>query len=221
MAYIFHNISKQASLAGVKPNATDEARDWFRDKAFDMTKVNANKIMSKHPERLKTTMNRNSIGRMFMYFYDPKWKEELPYYDRFPLIFPFHVEGDRFKGINLHYLPPLLRAHLMDALYSKTNNDKMDDTTKLRISYKILKGATKFRYFRPCVKEYLFSHVRSQFLYIPPSEWDIALFLPTERFVKARKQRVWSDSRKAIEAGGGAASGGASSSNFFDMIQGR
>jgi hypothetical protein len=52
--------------------------------------------------------------------------------------------------------------------------------------------------FEPCVKKYLYSHVRSKFMYIYPSEWDIALMLPTEQFRKANKQRVWNESKKQI-----------------------
>ena len=88
-------------------------------------------------------------------------------------------------GINLHYLPLIYRAKLMDALYDTTNNDAFDKSTKLRLNYSILDKAAKFRYFKPCVKHYLSEQVRSRFLYVYPSEWDIALFLPTQRFIGA------------------------------------
>jgi hypothetical protein len=44
----------------------------------------------------------------------------------------------------------------------------------------------------------LTSHVQSKFMYVYPSEWDIALFLPTERFVKARKNQVWMDTKRML-----------------------
>jgi hypothetical protein len=133
-----------------------------------------------------------------MYLYDPKTKDDLPYYDRFPLIFPFRVESDRFWGINLHYLPLPFRAKLMDALYDIANNKRYDETTKLRLSYQVLNSASKFKYFRPCVKQYLFNRMQSKFVYVYPSEWDIALFLPLERFEKASKVQVWAQSKKQI-----------------------
>jgi hypothetical protein len=104
-----------------------------------------------------------------------------------------------FYGINLHYLPPSLRANLMDALYSITNNKRYDENTKLRISYATLKNASKYRYFKPCFKHYLASHVKSRFIEIQPVEWDIALFLPTERFEKAGKSKVFADTRKMLK----------------------
>ena len=134
-----------------------------------------------------------------MFYYDAKHKDTLPYFDRFPMIFPFKKVDGGFLGINLHYLPLLYRAKLMDSLYELTSNDRYDETTKLRLSYKLLESASKYKYFKPTVKHYLTDHVRSRFLYVYPSEWDIALFLPLERFQGATKQVVWSESRKAIK----------------------
>ena len=86
----------------------------------------------------------------------------------------------------------------MDALYSITSDKRYDENTKLRLSYSILKNANKYRYFKPCFKHYLSSQVNSKFIEIQSVEWDIALFLPTERFEKASKSRVFADSRKMI-----------------------
>ena len=135
---------------------------------------------------------------MYGFAYDPKWKKELPYYDQFPLIFPVEFHADGFTAINFHYLPHILRARLMDALYTTVNNKVYDATTKVRISYDILKGVSKFRLFKPTLKKYLRNHIRSNFFQIASNEWDIALFLPTENFKKASKDQVWADSRKKI-----------------------
>jgi hypothetical protein len=86
----------------------------------------------------------------------------------------------------------------MDALYSTITTKELDETTRLRISYNILQAATKYRYFKPCIKRYLVSQVRSKFFYIEPTEWEMALFLPTDRFVGANKQRIYADSRNRI-----------------------
>ena len=101
-------------------------------------------------------------------------------------------------GINLHYLPPVLRARLMDALYQTINNSKYNDTTKLKISYDILASASKYKYFKPCIKHYLWDHVRGNYLNIEPTNWDSALMLPTEQFKKASKDKVWRESRGMI-----------------------
>ena len=100
--------------------------------------------------------------------------------------------------MNLHYLPPTLRARLMDALYDLSSNNRYDESTRLKLSYDILNSAAKFKFFKPTIKMYLNKHVRSRFLLIDSVEWDMALFLPTERFEKAGKSTVWADSRRMI-----------------------
>ena len=86
----------------------------------------------------------------------------------------------------------------MDALYDTVNNQRYDDSTKLRISYQILSNTARFKAFKPTFKRYLGSQVRSKFLKIDPVEWDIALFLPLQRFEKASASKVHRDSIGAV-----------------------
>lgn len=196
MAVIFDRILSTGVRQGQIPARTQDARDWFRNKARDARSRDV------YPDNiLKTSDSRKprvGPGRMYHFYYDPKNKKTLPYYDRFPLIFMVGPADGGFYGINLHYLPPKLRAALMDNLYGVASDTRYDENTKLRISYNILKGASKYRYFKPCFKHYLSEHVKSNFIEIVSSEWDIALFLPTERFEKASKSKVFADSRKMI-----------------------
>ena len=135
---------------------------------------------------------------MIMYFYDPKTKETLPYYDKFPLTIIVGPAPGGFYGLNLHYLPVPLRAKMLDSLMDITNNRKYDETTKFQATYNTLKRASKLKYFKPCFKHYLNSNVRSRFAYVPPPEWEIATFLPTADFQKSGKSTVYKDSRAAI-----------------------
>jgi hypothetical protein len=178
---------------------TKQAVDWLRQQALKTKNINPQSLIDDAGAfKRMVGLSENSIGKMYMFSYDPKHKETLPYYDNYPLIFPVEYYGDSFLGINLHYLPPALRAKLMDALMATINNKKYDKTTKLVLSYQILKGASKFKYFEPCLKKYLFSHVKSPFVYIAPNEWNIALMLPTERFVGASKTQVFKDSTSVV-----------------------
>lgn len=176
-----------------------DAREWFRQAAYNITSVSAQRFMNNaSSNRTETNISYDNIGEMFMFWYDAKLKADLPYWDRLPLVFPIEIYSDGFLGINLHYLPPVYRANLMDALYNIANNNNFDDKKKLILSYQTLKGAKKFRSFKPCVKRYLNDHVQSRFVKISATEWDMALMLPTERFQKASKQRVWDSSVNSI-----------------------
>jgi hypothetical protein len=194
---IFDNILIQGARQGIIPARTVAARDWYRSAAGKLMSNISPGVFEKRTDEARKVSSME-FGYMYAFKYDPKTKNDLPYYDTFPLIFPVRMDSDGFLGINFHYLPPVLRAKLMNALYSTLTNKKYDDTTKVRISYSILQSASKYRYFKPMLKKYLRSHVRSQFLEVQVNEWDIAIFLPTESFRKADTGRVWEESRKQI-----------------------
>jgi len=196
--YLFQLLAKNGRAAGVNTTDTAAARNWYRKAASDVAEVNVNKLHASNQSRLFSKFGPEDIGSMIMFFYDAKLKDVLPYWDQFPLIFPIEVYDDGFLGINLHYLPLTLRAKLMDALYT-TAITKKDTITRLRITYQILAAASKFKAFRPCIKRYLNGHIKSRFFYVDPKEWDMALMLPTQRFVGAPDQKVWQDSRNKIK----------------------
>lgn len=186
----FQAVFDKAQRAGVSINDTRASMKWLEQNITNMKVSQKSVLEDKTRARSKIT-----VGRMYMFVYDAKTKDKLPYWDKFPLVFPFAPAPGGFYGINLHYLPPYLRAKLFDALMHHTQGDMINEATKLRISYDILKSASTNKYFAPCVKRYLNSHVRSQFINIQPSEWMVALFLPTEKFQGASKQQVWKDSK--------------------------
>lgn len=192
MSNLFQKLELEAFRAGINPR-TQQSREWFRKRIQRLTRVNREQLMRESEITKRAT---HSFGSMFMYFYDPKTKDKLPYYDTFPLVIPVEPAEGGFRGINLHYLPPILRAKFLDALLDVTNNKKYDDTTKFRLTYDILNGARKMRYFKPCFKHYLLNHVKSRFAEVPAPEWEIATFLPTAQWKKASAGRVYSDSRK-------------------------
>lgn len=195
MATLFDEILTRGVRAGQVPARESKARDWYREQAKSQGRVNEGRLMKSDKDRLTA---RPLVGSMYMFYYDAKHKATLPYFDRFPLIFPYKKVPGGFMGINLHYLPLQQRALLMDALYDTANNEKYDESTRLKLNYSILSKASKFKAFKPCVKHYLTGQVKSRFMYVYPSEWDIALFLPTERFQGASKSTVFADSRKSI-----------------------
>ena len=180
----------KTSTAGAKARA---AGDWFREKvrqagaSAKMKAVTPNQLLRRQPD------DNILLGKMFFYKYDPKFAKKLPYWDMYPLVFPFERAPGGFYGLNLHYIPPRDRAVLMDNLNQYASNNKYDKTTRLELSYRLLK-----RYGRavPCVKRYLGDRIVSQTVRIDADEWEVAIFLPVERFQKASKGTVWADSRR-------------------------
>jgi hypothetical protein len=189
MAYLIQRIKSELEESGFE-SRTNDARDWLLSK---VASLNANRAALLQDGNLK---DKSMIGRMYFYFYDPKTKDMLPYYDRFPLVIPIERYQDGFLGLNLHYISPRQRVILLDKLSHYLNNHKYDETTRIRLSYDHLRNASTIYECIPCVKKYLYKQVKSRFLEITADEWDIAALLPTEYFSGASKNKVFSDSRK-------------------------
>lgn len=181
----------KASLAkkGLEPRSR-ESRQWLQSKIAELKPTKAAIMADK--QRLKTG---SIIGKMYFYFYDPKTKDTMPYYDRFPLVIPIEKYADGFLGLNLHYIHPKYRITLLDKLSEVASNKNYNEQTKLRISYRYLRASSKIFEATPCIKRYLYSHVESRFLEIHADEWDIAALLPMESFVGASTSRVYAESK--------------------------
>ena len=138
--------------------------------------------------------SRPSQGRLNMFFYEPKTKVRLPYYDVFPLVLPLEPIRGGFLGLNFHYLPYLLRFRLLERL-QKFADGGFKSTTKITAGYDSVKG---INLVKPTIKKYLFGYVRSQFLRIDFDEAALAAYLPVQQFRKAGTGKVWADSRRMI-----------------------
>ena len=187
---LFQKQLLKAYKSGVTNDMSKKSRSFFRENAKRLV-VRGRLTEQVSKDRLKSQV---TLGRLYFFYYDPKTKDKLPYYDRLPLVFPFAPYRNGFLALNLHYLPPILRAKLFDALYETASNDKLNDKTKLRLSYNKLMMASKYRFFKPCLKRYLTSHVKSRFIEIEPAEWNTALMLPVADFQKAKAREVWKQS---------------------------
>lgn len=189
----FESVFRSGKIKGFKAGEV-VVRDFFRDKALSTKLTKSPSKIMESRGAMANAVAKPTPGKMLMYQYDAKHKDTLPYWDRFPVIFPINMYKDGWLGINMHYLPPVFRVRLLDALYETVNNDKYDDTTKMKISYQILNSASRFSYFQPTIKRYLASHVKSNLIEIPIDEWDYVCFLPIARFVGASQRKVWDDS---------------------------
>lgn len=193
MAYLIDRIQASLQKEGYVTRSR-ESRDWLRTKVANLRPTKAS--LMNDMARLR---ERSMIGRMYFFFYDPKTKEKMKYYDRFPLVLPIERYTDGFLGLNLHYIHPKQRLILMDKLSSYVNNDKFDKTTKLKLTYQTLKAASRIFEQNACIKRYLFTQIQSRFLEISAEEWDIAVLLPMEDFTSEKspisKNQVFQDSK--------------------------
>ena len=179
-------------IQAVKDEARGRPRStaWYKEKIKEFGKPNALNLI-----RDGKRNNKPFYGRLNMFFYDPKFKKTLPYYDVFPLVLPLEIYSDGFLGINLHYLPIPLRIKLLDKLVDYSNNTKFDESTKLMVDYKKLK---RINLIKPTIHKYLAGQTKSQFRRIDADEFTIATLLPVQRFKKASDREVWKESRSMI-----------------------
>ena len=128
-------------------------------------------------------------GHLYMFEYKAKMRH-LPYYDKFPLVYVLKSNRNEFWGLNLHYMPPKKR---------------------LIATKKLMQGRIDFP--KACFHKYLQPHVDGLMLDLAADEWDTAILLPTEEFVKdvngmafpISKEDVWDDTNE----------------NFYDKIRGQ
>ena len=128
-------------------------------------------------------------GHLYMFEYKAKMKW-LPYYDKNPLVYVVKSTPEAFWGANLHYLSPKKRILAVQ---------------------KLMKGSIDLP--KVCFHKYINDHVVGYFLDLASVEWDTAILLPTEEFVKDiqghkfpyDKQLVWEETND----------------KFYDKVKGR
>ena len=174
-AYNRSKAQQAGGLKGIKP------QDLFMRGGYDRKRMTGQKVV---------------YGKMFFFEYDAKYKETLPYWDRFPLTVFFDFSPPHMIGLNLHYLTPYMRAQLMDKLNQYRNKKENDSDTFLRLNWKQL---SKIPEVKPAVKKYIIGRVKMA-VQVPADEWDIAIFMPVARFQKATEKEVYRDSKRMIAA---------------------
>ncbi len=189
------DILKKADDEKVKNERRLSALDWFRNRVQNLNKPIRPVDLLSDKERLQ---DRFEYGKMYNFRYDPKTKLTLPYYDLFPLCIPIKPVPGGFIGLNLHYLYPKQRAFLLSKISELEKRDVTGEL-KYKMTYNLLNSSAKYKAFKPCVKRYLYSYIKSKFVKINEKEWNVAIFLPTEMFVKKKKTFVWEESSQKIK----------------------
>ena len=209
----YKDLVKTASL---NPNKLFEEKTnsttWMRSKLqglkdyFKGSKGRGGKRGGKAelPEKLEELKlqyrDKVQVGEFVMFAYDPKLKNDLPFYDKFPLVMVIGPAKGGFYGLNFHYLPLKQRAQFFDAyLAFGKKNRRTPWQRRLIVTYQMLKSIAKLKYYKPCFKHYLFNYVRSPYSVVKKEEWRAALFLPTARWEKGSQKAIWADSLSKIQ----------------------
>jgi hypothetical protein len=172
-----------------------ESYAWFNN---EIKKLGSPADIAKEIVSERNRKGSFEAGKLYHFFYDPLTKDRLQYYDRFPLIIALSLGSDGFIGLNLHYLPPMRRAMFLDKLIDFEIDTSSNKQRRLAITYEILSATKSLKEFKPCIKYYLKSQVKSRIVSIKTQEWETALFLPTALFVGATNSKVYSESIKRI-----------------------
>mgnify|MGYP000294802331 CR=1 FL=1 len=172
------------------------SQDWFRKYASK----NFSRIRTSQMMRDKEWFKSRPIpGKMYMYVYDAKYKDELPYWDAFPLVFVLddkYGKNNNILGLNLHYLPPALRLVVFRQMLKYRNEKRYRKSTRLKLEWQALKSLSTHHLFKAMIHQYKKDHLRSRLVEVPAEMWEIVISLPTARFQKASNKTVWSEARK-------------------------
>ena len=195
MASKLSTLTQQKSAAQIQ-SLSRESYQWFMKKIAEIR--NPSYIPKNISAEDFRKNNRFILGGLYHFYYDPKGKADMPYYDRFPLVLALEKYNDGFLGLNLHYLPIKYRVAFLDKLldFAILNDD--NEIKRMRVTYDILNASRRFREFKPCIKRYLHGHIKSKILTIQPAEWETALWLPSHMFKGAKPTEVWQESVEEI-----------------------
>ena len=183
-----------AVRSGTVGKEVKRSAQWFQDKIKGLKGEVRNRFSStnaakfyRESEKINDAVfkRRVSLGDLFCYYYNPKYRKTLPYYDMFPMIMLLSAEKETFLGINFHYLRPKWRAILLDRVTAKIGGG-IPKWSKLR----------KIRQIAPTIKRYRFDHIMLKVIPIEEDEQEIAIFLPTEKFKKSGKSKIWTESER-------------------------
>lgn len=166
---IFDKQIRQAGKDLIK--ASKDSLDWYKEKVT--------RIVKKDPSKLFQKNSIPKIGHMFIFVYDAKYKDTLPFFDAFPLVIPIEFYQNGFLGLNLHYLDASKRTMLLTALKDLARDKNKTEKNKLNISYELLsRYASSFPGHEKCVKRYLYGHVKTSFHEVDYEDWDKVSLLP-------------------------------------------
>jgi hypothetical protein len=107
MGYVKNRIIELARIAGSKKRARTNAEKWFTESSSNTGIV-----------EVKSTRSRFQSGKIYVFSYSPT-TENLPWYDKNPVVLALEGVDDNDLGVNLNLLPTRVKERLLDDLYNR------------------------------------------------------------------------------------------------------
>jgi hypothetical protein len=167
--------------------AMGKSASWYQKKIAALKNISPTQIMKDHSEYRTKPIK----GEMYVYYYLPKHRETLPYWDMFPLVLPLSYDKDGMLGMNFHYIRPQHRIMLLDEIKKHGWGPK-----KTIINYDIISSFARSRFAEPTIKRYLWSQFGTPLRRIAAVDIPTALLVPCEKFYKMDKNKVWKQYRQ-------------------------
>lgn len=192
-ANIFKTINNFAALRGYYNKYNREAINWYKQQVSKI-QVGRMQLLSDNQIYQHT---KPGVGRFCFFFYSAKGYQEgtLPYYDTSPMSLILGAHGKYVEGLNFHYIPLDLRVKLFQEILA-IEGGFLSDQQKFTATYETIKAVGNL--YKPCYKQYLLSHIKSQAVWVPIDSSLISIFLPVANFKGASQTKVYADSRKLI-----------------------
>ena len=199
-----HRAAKQENLI----TRDERTRDFYHDYAAEQG-VNYRSL-----QMLRTGGRRAGsikLGRMYFFNYAAEGTasgrgvdiKRGNVYDAYPLIFLLAQTPDSFEGINFHYMVPKQRIILLGRMFEYLNSEDFDDRTKLFSTKfrRTIKNNKLFKYARACYRVYKPGRIDSKIVQVHPMDWELAITVPTERFVtpkggRVASKKIWTQTNK-------------------------
>ena len=177
---LFEKITKKTEgekkpLSWYRAAVKSESKLYAKDASRYITAEKRDSTGSKNEQDQNMVRRYVVAGHLYMFEYKAKMRW-LPYYDRFPLVYVIKSNKNEFFGANLHYLPMKRRIMVVNKLLK---NNRIEIPKK-------------------CFHKYLHNHVEGFYLDLAADEWDTAILLPTEDFVKDVNGHVFPYSKEDV-----------------------
>ena len=109
MGYIKSQI-KKLEKAGGRAKAIQTAEKWFEES-----------LKSRKKKDVASIRTRFDAGKIYVFRYDSPITENLPWWDKNPVVLAIEQRGLTDLGVNLNLLPTEFKENLLDSLYERVS----------------------------------------------------------------------------------------------------